>query len=229
MSHVNALLGAGGATFSPSTLPGLELWMDSTVGVTHTSGNVTAWADQSGNGRNFATYSGTPTIGTGPNGRQIVNLPAGVRMSGPIWGLSTEQFAIFGVAKTTDMSDGDRVWCSMGSDNHVALTHKTESLDYQGVLFGGVAWWGIGSPIYNTWVRQTLTRSSGVNNYRSLAHNQTVTFSPLAQTGNSWLGGDSSNGAPTCAIAELIVCTGTLDTTTRDACENYLAQKWGTP
>jgi hypothetical protein len=42
----------GGAPFSPDNLSGLSLWLKSDAGVTTSGSNVTAWADQSGNGFN---------------------------------------------------------------------------------------------------------------------------------------------------------------------------------
>jgi len=47
--------------FSPSDLSGMVFWHKSDTGVTGTS-PVTAWADQSGNGNNFAAASGGPTL-----------------------------------------------------------------------------------------------------------------------------------------------------------------------
>jgi hypothetical protein len=56
---------SGGNT--PTTIPNLGLWLKADAGVTLVSGAVDAWADQSGNGRNFSApaptnrpaYSGT--------------------------------------------------------------------------------------------------------------------------------------------------------------------------
>jgi hypothetical protein len=40
------------AEFNPNSIPGLQLWLKADAGVTLSGSNVTAWADQSGNGRN---------------------------------------------------------------------------------------------------------------------------------------------------------------------------------
>jgi len=45
----------GGAPFSPANLSGLSLWLKSDAGVTTSGSNVTAWADQSGNGNNCSS------------------------------------------------------------------------------------------------------------------------------------------------------------------------------
>jgi len=51
----------GGAQFSPANLSGLSLWLKADAGVTLSGSNVTAWADQSGNGRNASPVDINPT------------------------------------------------------------------------------------------------------------------------------------------------------------------------
>jgi hypothetical protein len=48
--------------FLPSGLSGLSLWLKADAGVTLSGFNVTAWADQSGNGRNMLSDFSTPDI-----------------------------------------------------------------------------------------------------------------------------------------------------------------------
>ena len=48
---------SGGVPFSPTDLSDLSLWLKADAGVTLSGANVTAWADQSGNGRNANTES----------------------------------------------------------------------------------------------------------------------------------------------------------------------------
>jgi hypothetical protein len=49
--------------FSPASLSGLSLWLKADVGVTTSGSNVTAWADQSGNGFNA---NGNVALGVNP-------------------------------------------------------------------------------------------------------------------------------------------------------------------
>jgi hypothetical protein len=51
----------GGASFSPANLSGLSLWLKADAGVTLSGSNVTAWADQSGNGINASPVDVNPT------------------------------------------------------------------------------------------------------------------------------------------------------------------------
>jgi hypothetical protein len=52
----------GGAPFSPANLSGLSLWLKADAGVTLSGSNVTAWADQSGNGKNATGADTLPTL-----------------------------------------------------------------------------------------------------------------------------------------------------------------------
>jgi hypothetical protein len=48
--------------FSPANLSGLSLWLKADAGVTLSGSNVTAWADQSGNGNNAVGSDTLPTL-----------------------------------------------------------------------------------------------------------------------------------------------------------------------
>jgi hypothetical protein len=61
--------------FFPSNLSNLSLWLKADAGVTLSGANVTAWADQSGNGKN-ATATGTPTLST-VSGKTFMNFAGG--------------------------------------------------------------------------------------------------------------------------------------------------------
>jgi len=59
-------------TFSPLTIPGLMLWLRADLGVTLNSGNVSAWADQSGQGNNATQGTGAdqpPLVSSGIGGQ----------------------------------------------------------------------------------------------------------------------------------------------------------------
>jgi hypothetical protein len=51
----------GGASFSPANLSGLSMWLKADAGVTLSGSNVTAWADQSGNGIDASPVDAEPT------------------------------------------------------------------------------------------------------------------------------------------------------------------------
>jgi hypothetical protein len=54
---------------------GLSLWLKADAGVTLSGSDVTAWADQSGNGKNATSFAGQPTLSTF-NGKSFVSFPA---------------------------------------------------------------------------------------------------------------------------------------------------------
>lgn len=60
--------------FSPTDLAGLKLWLKADFGVTLSGSNVTAWADQSGNGNNASSTEETPPIfiGNSINGLPVI-------------------------------------------------------------------------------------------------------------------------------------------------------------
>jgi hypothetical protein len=63
------------APFSPTDLTGLALWLKADAGVTLSGADVTAWADQSGNGNN-ASAVGTPSLST-VSGKTFMNFAGG--------------------------------------------------------------------------------------------------------------------------------------------------------
>jgi len=65
----------GASAFSPTDLTGLALWLKADAGVTLSGADVTAWADQSGNGNNAGAL-GTPSLST-INGKTFMNFAGG--------------------------------------------------------------------------------------------------------------------------------------------------------
>jgi len=61
--------------FAPTDISGLSLWLKGDAGITLSGSNVTAWADQSGNGNN-ATATDTPTLST-VSGKTFVDFAGG--------------------------------------------------------------------------------------------------------------------------------------------------------
>lgn len=59
------------APFSPIDIAGISLWLKADAGVTLSGANVTAWADQSGNGNNFTGTAGF--LANTLNGKPVIN------------------------------------------------------------------------------------------------------------------------------------------------------------
>ena len=65
----------GGASFSPANISGLSLWLKADAGVTLSGSFVTAWADQSGNGRHASSVDADPTYNSSDlNGKPTISL-----------------------------------------------------------------------------------------------------------------------------------------------------------
>ena len=64
-------------TWTPASLPSLAAWYRADLGVTESGGNVTAWADQSGNGRDLSGGSPDLEATGGPNSTPTISFVAG--------------------------------------------------------------------------------------------------------------------------------------------------------
>jgi len=121
----------GGASFSPANLSGLSLWLKSDAGVTTSGSNVTAWADQSGNGFNA---NGNVTDGVNPtfvsnvkNGKPILrfgnsNSATVLRTAQTTFGNSGE-FTIF-IAHKYDSTDN--TWAELISKGDLASNEGSQ-------------------------------------------------------------------------------------------------------
>lgn len=61
------------APFSPANLAGLSLWLKADAGVTLSGSNVTAWADQSGNGRTVTVNNSPSFTASSINGKPTID------------------------------------------------------------------------------------------------------------------------------------------------------------
>jgi hypothetical protein len=121
----------GGAPFSPANLSGLSLWLKSDAGVTTSGSNVTAWADQSGNGFNA---NGNVVDGVNPtfvsnvkNGKPILrfgnsNSATVLRTNATTFGNSGE-FTIFTVYQ---YNETDNDWAELISKGNLATAEGSQ-------------------------------------------------------------------------------------------------------
>lgn len=226
----------GRSPWSPLLLPGLALWLDSSDATSFAFSSgvlVSQWNDKSGNDRHFtqATTGSQPSRNGTQNGLSTVVFSSARTdsMTAATFGPSTSAFAICGVA--TPAGTVNRVYFSLGSNNHAAISHKTAS----GVSYGGL----LGG---STWINTSLAgdtsgcsvglvrRSGGTNTIRRNAVDLTVTggggSSIFAASGSMWLGGDSV-ALVDVNIAEIIVTSGsTITGTDLTSLESYLNGKW---
>jgi hypothetical protein len=219
---------AGG--FTPADLTSLVAWYDMSDAstITSSSGAVSQVDDKSGQGNHVtqATAANKPTTGTVTlNGLNVLAFDGNDWLNRAVIPISRTSFFIYAVART-ESNSAQRVYMSMGSNTHVALSHKTQAAQW-GFLIGGVAWVETSGVPLDTWYRQRLSRSGGtITNYKNGTAFQTSTSNPREASGSFWLGGDSQ-GKQTVDIAEVVVCG--VDQSAGDAAdlESFMSTKWG--
>ena len=95
------------SSFTPASLSGLSLWLKSDSGVTLSGSNVTAWADQSGNGNNATVYNNTQLVENALNSKPAISFDGVASYATFPISLSTEtNRTIFIVGKYNDLSRG---------------------------------------------------------------------------------------------------------------------------
>jgi hypothetical protein len=229
------------ATFSPTSITGLQLWMDGSdlSSMTFSSGsNISQWRDKSGLG-NHATATGSPVLtGNSINGYQAIVLASGKYFTGST-SVTGTTLTVFSVAKTT------RTLPNGGLDQRLVSLANGANVDY-GRADGVIALFNQGS-------------SSSITTYRvASVAGSTITTNTAFQvvckyngtTGYLWKDGTSGGSSassgtfgvtkygignqanPTTeywigSIGEVLIYNVALTDTQRQLVEGYLAWKWG--
>ena len=217
--------------FMPNDLQNLSLWLKADAGVTLDGTNVTAWADQSGSGRNASADTGFIPNYVTIGGKSFVNFPPSARMVfAPIWeGVAyagtialVARFSISaGVAyffrNENSVGEMNLRREYTGGGNPVMLTANSD-----GTLF-------VGQGINNNtnYIIETVFDNGNIFGSVEISVNDIsnsfpgVFQSPLGGY-NSYIGGgtDPSN------IAEMIVYNRVLTTTERQQVVEYLNDKY---
>jgi hypothetical protein len=96
------------ASFSPTGLSGLSLWLKADAGVTTSGSDVTAWADQSGNGINAETSPGSePTfVSNTLNGKPVLRFNGAGQQMALFDVIGGTAYTIFIVCKNNDNVNG---------------------------------------------------------------------------------------------------------------------------
>ena len=212
--------------FNPKSISGLVGWWDASDSATVTlnSGNVSAWADKSGNGRTLsqATAANQPAYTTGAvNGRNAIVWPSTTngRTLGVASAFTVQQYAIV---------------CRLG-DGGSTLS------DFRGLLSApaniGLL---VGSSTANWWPASgsdfpLMRRNGAAEASIDAAPAVPMPLSVLLVRSNSAisrqliLGGERSNTSRSWwgPICEVLAFSSTLNAAATSAVERYLARKWG--
>ena len=220
-------------SFKPSEINGLELWLDASDGssILHSSNDVSAWNDKSGNGLQGlqATSSKRPSVvANGQNGLSTIRFD-GTDDFIQVRTLRINQaYTIYSVAKTTAGSARDYLFDGVTTNSARSLIALRNS--------GTVQFWA------GNWANTSITSPTGFFTLSAVFDN---TSSLLSLNGTTVTGKNTGSYSLTNGInlgtnyntnndflegdiAEFIIVDGVASTSDRQKVEGYLAHKWGT-
>jgi len=210
--------------FSPADLTGLSLWLKADAGITLSGSDVTAWADQSGNGNN-GTATDTPTLTT-VSGKTFVDFAGGYFTGNEL--IASPYATIMCVARFSLTRDIEIMFQQWGGADNLAF--------YRGFDLDS------GYRIYNG---ENLSSSSLTNNNQTYLFGVTVDndtgtlylnatqdgsgyCGEITPAGNYFLGrwADGQLTTTELQMAEIVVYNRVLTNTERQQVEAYLNTKY---
>lgn len=240
------MMGASGAsgagTLDPTSISGLELWLDASdeSTITDTSGNVDTWTDKSDNAFEFTDTGTQPVTGTRTiNSLNVVDFGGSGFMksiASDITSTGSGLWTAFAVVETDtvtgvhnildqDNQSTQRIgqYLRINGSNLEALTFDTAVIAYtdtRGTVSTSTPF--LASGVRNTSVIEAFIDGSG---------DGTTSVSGTAKTGSTNITvGSFANSALQVwdgAIAEILFYNAVLSSGDIAAVETYLANKWG--
>ena len=218
-------------SFKPSTLSGLELWLDAsdTSSVSHSSNVVHSWNDKSGKSLQAeqATAGNRPTlVANGQNSLSTIRFDgSNDYISVPSLNI-TQAYSIFSVAKTTAGSGRDYLFDGVATNAGRSLIALRNA--------GKVQFWA------GNWANSNIASPTG---FFTIAAVFDSTSSQLSVNGTTVTGKNTGSYSLTKGIhigtnyltnadflegdiAEFIIVDGVASTNDRQKIEGYLAHKW---
>jgi hypothetical protein len=219
------------AAFSSNTVSGLAVWFEADAGVlTNSSGAVTNWLDQSGNGRNATqtTTSDQPTyVASALNGKPVIRFD-GVNDKLVTANLSSAfptaatLFVVATISNDTaydiyyNATAGDSYWRHAGSGLSFPAMFRTTRIDsYCAMPTNGTIMCTVKSSSGN-WEMRTNGVSAGV-----------VSSGSYSSGGIHTIAGGATGGALQGDIAEVLIYNHILNSSEESAVGGYLARKYG--
>jgi hypothetical protein len=230
---------SAGSGFNPSSVANLAFWLraDLTSSLTIATG-VSAWADLSGNGRNFtqATGSKQPTVsaGTGPLGLQVLNFASASSQFLQIasaCALTATSMTLFVVGKSLSVASS-MTWIDLGdTDTNEGLSIGTDmdAATGRNGFCGGVGFinWGTATTNWEAWCVQrnsTPTLSAWVNGAPASVVNAAggvLAFNAQTSIGSQIGTGAFLNGS----ILEIFAYSSVLAANTVNNLNNYIRRR----
>lgn len=216
-------------------VPNVAAWYLAGAGVSTSGSNITAWADQSGNGRTLSAEAASPTlVSNAYNGNPTARFAAASsqsmsRATTDIFG--TGAWAIFAVAKGTGSENNCGVagdWTASGGAGIYINGTNT------GALHPGVSGFsdGAAGSTLSLW---SAVRAAGAkpsfwtNQVSQVLTGSATTMTAAGGTGKLGIGDKNQGGSNTFDgdIAEVVFVAGAIDATTQGLVESYLRKKYG--
>ena len=212
-----------GAGASPGRLAAnLELWLKGDAGITESSNNVSAWADQSGNSYNF-TDVGTSAYTYDADGLnynpEVVNSDGSDRRLANTNSISLQ--TVFLVTDPDSPDASDNPFSEVGADDEGIRIDATTTTNWDVP--------GSSSDFTDATGQGWLNGTSGTDPAHGNNPNILVVEAPASATiaGGIELGDTESSRYWHGSIAEIIGYNSTLSSTERQKIESYLAIKYG--
>lgn len=212
------------------------LWLKADVGVSNTSGNITSWVDQTGNGYNASPNTGVPTYITAPSPLDKFNYHPSVH-------LNQTTFTIPVDVRPSAISDMEVFMVVRGEDttkntlfgNATSASYYRHLASHQIITLGGdIDLVSIGAnkttkELLNVYYGAMNTTTSG-SSHAQVNNGNVKTFTEGTGTGGSNflnIGTTGQAGSFVGNILEMILYDGEVSSTTRNVLSSYLAIKYG--
>jgi len=244
-NYNSSISGTAGPTFDPTSVSGLEVWLDAadTTTITKSGSQVTAWANKGSQGSSAVTQTGVVTTGT-QNGLNLVRFPASTDLS-ISFALTQQAHSWFYVAKnTTQMNSGTPYWCVV---NQTAGSGQTAAFGPGAYTSGGSTYTMGDGPSgyfaavttqsapepYNVMRIYSITNSATSSSSNSIYANNTSLSLNISVTASSYrtdnvqyrINTSSYNtGADIC---EILLYAGEVSVIQGSNIRYYLGLKWG--
>ena len=215
------------APFSPTDLTGLSLWLKADAGVSEVDGDITAWADQSGNGNN-ATATDTPTLTT-ISGKTFVDFSEGFFTGDEI--LTQPYATIMVVANFTAARQVEVIFQQFNGDgeDNVALYRGHLGADNIFAIFNGASFGSVATTDDDVTYLFGVTVDSDVGSlYLNASPDEVGDSGASIPAGEYYIGKWAGGDTPTAEMrmAEIVIYNRVLTTPERQQVEAYLNTKY---
>lgn len=225
----------GAAVWTPASIAGLNVWYDATKLALADGASVTAVADQSGNGRDVASVTGTVTYrSAGINSHPAIDFATSITTPSNYFVLPSSAFTGCGpqgsmfIVWVQNASTGNNGPFNLDGVVSCYLAHSNGNGYLQGFTAARrtiSSWPTPGTP-------QVLSLLSGSATFNAYVNGASVfsdTTANSAPTFANYQLGTGANNQWNAKMGEFLIYNSSLGTSDRQAVESYLRTKWGTP